>query len=1010
MNKVGRPTSIIQVNLNDIDKTLNHVIGVCSSEGVKGKLKLFCDKLRSRLVEMSPASTQTFTAEVDIGCQTDHTPEGAEEILEEIWKQELSESDQEFLLHNIFLNLPDQVNNMKVQINSIASDVRNSFIKEILSEYTESVINMLELNPKELYSKVQTLSFDDQVKFYSLLGQSYNAKLWKESIMSRSDLTSLTIPKLLKVSKADTLKTADKRILAFLEAMTAKTNRNDYNKSNTVELTNIIEALLKGRNKKYVSAGALKEHTIAYISSNKSQYVSDILCHNAKGNRHLVENILRNSQEACAFKDPGRVSLFVSFDNIQKLMKGHRLSECEQEKVYGIIVTSILAVLPDGLHSSDIQFKPKNNISSWFSELAFDERKRVYYNKIDSKILRSMIKVSKEDLEIVNRFWLDDLERQLAHVLSNTNENGDVIDIRIKDQQNKRRKICEEGHVNENVHKNRKNCTICKSRLSEISNDDSYYTFQSGEDSTNDESITPDEVQKLYYWKVDNIYSQNQPIEKSLGAEPINPNSQERIQKVMDRIKRKTGLNGHYSVEIRINNGEVSKEVIENNDKRSWILLSADGLPMKQIIQLIQNHYTCITCQKKVEHPSDLSEHEEESGHKHFYQTYSVFQPNCGQFHYWLCMFRSFVKLLWPIEYQELCKSVNLASPGAQMMIQKGSDVRKTADFIITARTAKLRELLYPFVVFAKNEKIEPTPSNFLRWVKESVKSKTYLSTLNIEQYFGTALILYRCAYRSNNLRLLKAAKNVFSSLFHINKNPNYVVLDMWSQYYDMKMSQSNPELSNYLSTRLFTNKSRKPYSAEPADELHEEYNRRGMRFQNNTDETTFSNSFTIVNDYFDMRDSHMSELGLKTEHDQKYRTHNLELNVTDMRIFMRRANYLNNPSAENVVKSLGGEELNESILKIQDIAISTRQENILQAMNKSDFFSSYPSTKCNFFQNDTEIEPDYEEQIRILISSIEDKDEMDQMYRYWLQEKRKKNYSEETFLNDMLNNKMYYS
>ena len=204
---------------------------------------------------------------------------------------------------------------------------------------------------------------------------------------------------------------------------------------------------------------------------------------------------------------------------------------------------------------------------------------------------------------------------------------------------------------------------------------------------------------------------------------------------------------------------------------------------------------------------------------------------------------------------------------------------------------------------------------------------------------------------------ILNAAKNVFSSLFHINKNPNYVVLDMWSQYYDLKMIQNNPELSNYLSSRLFTNKSRKPYSAEPADENHEEFNRRGMRFQNNTDKTTFSNSFTIVNDYFEMRESHMSELGLKTEQDQKYRPQNLELNITDMRICMRRENYLNNPSVTSVVKSLGGEELNESIMKIQDIAVSTRQKNILQVMNKSDFFARYPSTKCNFFEHDA-IEP----------------------------------------------------
>ena len=342
------------------------------------------------------------------------------------------------------------------------------------------------------------------------------------------------------------------------------------------------------------------------------------------------------------------------------------------------------------------------------------------------------------------------------------------------------------------------------------------------------------------------------------------------------------------------------------------------------------------------------------------------------------------------------------------MMIEKGSDVRKTADFILSARAAKIRELLYPFVLYAKKEKVVPTSQNYLRWVKEFVKCKTYLSTMNIEEKYGTAVVLYRCAYRSNNQRILNAAKNVFSSLFHINKNPNYVVLDMWTQYYDLKMIQNNPELSNYLSSRLFTNKSRKPYSAEPADENHEEFNRRGMRFQNNKDETTFSNSFTIVNDYFEMRESHMSELGLKTEQDQKYRPQNLELNITDMRICMRRENYLNNPSVTSAVKSLGGEELKESIMKIQDIAVSTRQKNILQVMNNSDFFARYPSTKCNFFEHDP-IEPDYEEQIRILISSIEDKDDMDQMYRYWLTEKRKKNYSKETFIDHLLNNKIFF-
>ena len=37
MNKVGRPSSIIELNLNDIEKTINHVMGICKNNNVKKK-------------------------------------------------------------------------------------------------------------------------------------------------------------------------------------------------------------------------------------------------------------------------------------------------------------------------------------------------------------------------------------------------------------------------------------------------------------------------------------------------------------------------------------------------------------------------------------------------------------------------------------------------------------------------------------------------------------------------------------------------------------------------------------------------------------------------------------------------------------------------------------------------------------------------------------------------------------------------------------------------------------
>ena len=109
-----------------------------------------------------------------------------------------------------------------------------------------------------------------------------------------------------------------------------------------------------------------------------------------------------------------------------------------------------------------------------------------------------------------------------------------------------------------------------------------------------------------------------------------------------------------------------------------------------------------------------------------------------------------------------------------------------------------------------------------------------YLSVFNIEKYLGTPMILFRCAYRANNLQLVKACRNTFTKLFHINQNPNYLKLEMYTQYLELKMQKNNPELADYLRTRLFCNKTRKPYKSEPYDELHEEFNRRGMRFQNN--------------------------------------------------------------------------------------------------------------------------------------------------------------------------------
>ena len=78
-------------------------MGICKNNNVKKKVTHFCYELRATLLESSSVSTQTETEYEDIGCQTNNYPEGAEEILEEIW--ELSDFVVHFNSGRYSLNL-----------------------------------------------------------------------------------------------------------------------------------------------------------------------------------------------------------------------------------------------------------------------------------------------------------------------------------------------------------------------------------------------------------------------------------------------------------------------------------------------------------------------------------------------------------------------------------------------------------------------------------------------------------------------------------------------------------------------------------------------------------------------------------------------------------------------------------------------------------------------------------------------------------------------------------------
>ena len=114
-------------------------------------------------------------------------------------------------------------------------------------------------------------------------------------------------------------------------------------------------------------------------------------------------------------------------------------------------------------------------------------------------------------------------------------------------------------------------------------------------------------------------------------------------------------------------------------------------------------------------------------------------------------MVRSYVKLVWDIDYSYLCKMIHFDSPKAQLVQYKVVDFHKSWDTCQASRQAKCLELAYPFVKHAKVEGIPVTMQNFYRWKDWLVNSETYNMVYDIESYFGTCLWMFQAAVRANN-------------------------------------------------------------------------------------------------------------------------------------------------------------------------------------------------------------------------------------------------------------------
>ena len=265
-----------------------------------------------------------------------------------------------------------------------------------------------------------------------------------------------------------------------------------------------------------------------------------------------------------------------------------------------IVVCSTLCLQPDGDKKSKIQYEYQNCPAYWLMEYKYQAETQVFDKSINTDVLKNCIKLETEDLNIFEDIFEKDLEKALGFVRNDMNEDlQDSVDIQSKVNISKKRKLCAKGHINDNVRANRKVCDreACNAPLDMRGNDPVKSVVK-------EQSQPADKVTQRanMYLNVPNVWSEEVPKEFAVGATAVNPNKPERIAKVLDNLIEATGMKNQYSVKLVINGTNVQKVLITNESFRKHIVVTADGLPYKIMISLIENTHTCAVCGKTLTH------------------------------------------------------------------------------------------------------------------------------------------------------------------------------------------------------------------------------------------------------------------------------------------------------------------------------------------------------------------------------------------------------------------------
>ena len=316
--------------------------------------------------------------------------------------------------------------------------------------------------------------------------------------------------------------------------------------------------------------------------------------------------------------------MFFSFDNIQTLLKSHRIGGDHQKKVLAIVVCSILCL--EWKKESNIQFQSQNSPANWCIEYNYEPKTDMFVEKLSASNLTKCLKIEKDEEHIFNSFFESAIKDALEYVTRDLNENNeDSIDLKSKEATSKKRKLCENNHINDNVKSNRKICdrNYCKAKLKlHIQESVSVVTTQ------REDFISKEYTRAKHYLNVPNVIIDDLAEEHAVGAIDINPNTRERVSKVLDHLIEKAELKNKFPIKLRFSDKKVEKIVNDDPNLRKFILVTVDGLPYKILLDIIRNFHTCAKYGKRFEYLAEMNKHLKISQHNEYFQTYGCILPN----------------------------------------------------------------------------------------------------------------------------------------------------------------------------------------------------------------------------------------------------------------------------------------------------------------------------------------------------------------------------------------------